>query len=58
MWCIPTAKQAAEFKGHSESVYTLVFSRDSNILSSGGLDCSVKLWDCTPLDEENAIAAG
>lgn len=52
MWGLPTAKQVGEFRGHTDTPYSLVFSRHGNLLASSGLDQCVKLWDCTQLDEE------
>ena len=44
-----------ELKGHSDSVYQLVFSRDGSILASGGLDNCVKLWDTSGFDGDGKI---
>ena len=52
MWGIPTAKQVGEFRGHTDTPYSLVFSRHGNLLGSSGLDQRVRLWDCSQLDEE------
>ena len=50
IWDIGSAAQVCELKGHSDSVYQLVFSRDGSILTSGGLDNCVKLWDASGFD--------
>lgn len=56
IWDIGSAAQVCELKGHSDSVYQLVFSRDGSILASGGLDNCVKLWDASGFDGDGKIA--
>ena len=55
VWDISTAAQVCELKGHTDTVYQLVYSRDGTILASGGLDKCVKLWD-TSIFEENGMS--
>ena len=35
IWDIESGNQVCELPGHTDTVYTLAFSRDSNILASG-----------------------
>ncbi|XP_072936555.1 transcription initiation factor TFIID subunit 5 [Epargyreus clarus] len=46
------APAAAAPPCHSAPVHALAFSRDGTILSSGSLDCNIKLWDFTAITEE------
>lgn len=41
LWDIPEARSAAEFNGHTDTVYSLRFSRDGHILASGWFPFSV-----------------
>ena len=45
MWDLATGTLVAQFKGHSHTVHALCFSRDGAVLSSGGLDNKIKVWD-------------
>ena len=38
-------KLRATFTGHTDAVWSVVFSPDSKILASGGKDKSILLWD-------------
>ncbi|KPJ15131.1 Transcription initiation factor TFIID subunit 5 [Papilio machaon] len=37
---------------HTGPIHALAFSRNGTILSSGSLDCTIKLWDFTQITEE------
>jgi WD40 repeat protein len=50
--------------GHTAPVDTVAFSPDSQLLASGGVDCTIKIWQmnslqllCTLTDHADAIAA-
>lgn len=34
-----------ELKGHTDTIYSLKFSRDGEILASGSMDNTVRLWN-------------
>ena len=51
VWDLSTASQVIELKGHSGTVYQLVFSRDGTLLASGGADNCIKLWDASGFEE-------
>ena len=34
-----------ELKGHTDTIYSLAWSPDSSLLSSGAIDGTLKLWD-------------
>ena len=41
VWDIGKASKVCELKGHTDTVYQLVFSRDGTILASGIIHCSI-----------------
>ncbi|CAB3231072.1 unnamed protein product [Arctia plantaginis] len=44
---------------HTAPIHALAFSRDGTVLSSGSLDCTIKLWDFAAITEEaNGEEAG
>ena len=45
LWDLATSSLLKELRGHTETVYSLVWSGDSSILSSGGLDGTVRMWN-------------
>ncbi|CAN1199847.1 Uncharacterized WD repeat-containing protein C25H1.08c [Linum perenne] len=44
LWKLGQGDWAAEFGGHTDSVTSLAFSSDGQLLASGGLDSVVKVW--------------
>ncbi|XP_026321818.1 transcription initiation factor TFIID subunit 5 isoform X2 [Hyposmocoma kahamanoa] len=53
IWDIATGSPAAALPpAHTASIHALAFSRDGTILSSGSLDCTIKLWDFTAITDE------
>ena len=53
VWEVGGATQLRELKGHQDTVYQLVFSRDGSLLASGGGDNTVKLWDVSTFVDED-----
>ncbi|XP_040971489.1 angio-associated migratory cell protein isoform X3 [Gossypium hirsutum] len=45
LWKIGHADWASELRGHTDSVSSLAFSSDGQLLASGGFDGLVKVWD-------------
>ncbi|TYH54824.1 hypothetical protein ES332_D09G197500v1 [Gossypium tomentosum] len=45
LWKIGHADWASELQGHTDSVSSLAFSHDGQLLASGGFDGLVKVWD-------------
>ncbi|KAH9634956.1 hypothetical protein HF086_016517 [Spodoptera exigua] len=53
VWDISTGMPGAILPPlHTAPIHALAFSRDGTILSSGSLDCSIKLWDFNAITEE------
>ncbi|CAM9406871.1 unnamed protein product, partial [Discosporangium mesarthrocarpum] len=51
VWSTHTSKLLHRLDGHTESVYAVTFSLDGNLLISGGLDKTIKVWDLGPGSE-------
>ena len=34
-----------EFRGHTDTVYSLSFNQDNSVLASAGLDSCIRIWD-------------
>jgi general transcriptional corepressor TUP1 len=49
IWDIQTGQLIGRLIGHTESVYSVVFTPDGNGLVSGSLDCTLKLWNIESL---------
>ena len=45
VWDAKTGEQLRELQGHTEKVYSVAFSPDSNQIVSGSHDQSVRVWD-------------
>lgn len=45
VWDIQKSQQIQSFEGHSDSINTIIFSPDSQIVASGSWDSSIKLWN-------------
>ena len=43
----PTAPLIATLSGHTDDVYSVVYSPDGSRLASGSLDNTIKIWDAT-----------
>ncbi|CAG4944848.1 unnamed protein product [Colias eurytheme] len=54
VWDISTGSPTAALPlFHTAPITTLAFSRDGAILSSGSLDCTIKLWDFAAITDES-----
>jgi transcription initiation factor TFIID subunit 5 len=45
VWDVLSGRRIAVLEGHRKDVHALSFSPDDRLLCSGGLDCSVRIWD-------------
>ncbi|KAF7360035.1 putative TUP1-general transcription repressor [Mycena venus] len=45
IWSVATGALVEQLKGHRDSVYSVVFTRDGHGIVSGSLDHSLKYWD-------------
>ncbi|KAF8150266.1 WD40-repeat-containing domain protein [Mycena galopus ATCC 62051] len=45
IWSFPTGTLVEELRGHMDSVYSVVFTRDGQGIVSGSLDNTLKYWD-------------
>ncbi|MGH7998433.1 MAG: protein kinase domain-containing protein [Brasilonema sp.] len=44
LWVVSTGIEISTFTGHSDSVWSVVFSPDGQLLASGSADSTIKLW--------------
>ncbi|KAL9710413.1 hypothetical protein Ac2012v2_006714 [Leucoagaricus gongylophorus] len=51
IWSMQTGELRAKLVGHENSVYAVRFMNDMRGLVSGSLDCSVKFWDVSGLQD-------
>ncbi|KAJ7132154.1 WD40-repeat-containing domain protein [Mycena epipterygia] len=45
IWAVATGVLVEQLRGHQDSVYSVVFTRDGNGIVSGSLDNTLKYWD-------------
>ena len=45
LWDVTTGKHTATLQGHTDFLYSVVFSPDGRTLASGAFDGAIKLWD-------------
>lgn len=58
LWDLGSGRRLKTMTGHTGFIYSLNFSADSNVLVSGGADCTVRVWDVnkdTPLEAGGMI---
>jgi transcription initiation factor TFIID subunit 5 len=56
LWDIGSGRLIKEMTGHGSTISSLTFSADSSILTSGGLDCTVRCWDVKGSAERSNMA--
>jgi WD40 repeat protein len=44
LWDVTTGKHTATLPGHTDFIYSVVFSADGKTLTSGAFDGAIKLW--------------
>ena len=56
LWDLATGRRIKRMRGHGKGgIWSLSWSVESNVLVSGGTDCTVRVWDCLQsLTESNA----
>jgi WD40 repeat protein len=54
LWDAQTGQELFTLPGHTEPVMCVDFSRDGQYLASGRADQTVKLWDATSVQREEA----
>jgi WD40 repeat protein len=57
LWDVVAGKEIGPLKGHTNKVFSAVFSPDSKTLATGSADKTVRLWD-TATGKERAVLAG
>jgi WD40 repeat protein len=45
LWQAETGEEICALRGHSDAVYSIVFSPDGKTLASAGVDGTIKLWE-------------
>jgi transcription initiation factor TFIID subunit 5 len=45
IWDLAASNVIKELKGHTDTVYSLTWSPDSSLLSSGAIAGTLRLWD-------------
>ncbi len=57
LWDIGSGRAVKHMTGHTASIESLAFSADSSVLTSGGLDCTVRCWDVKGTGGRSSMAA-
>ena len=52
IWNVVTWESEAELKGHSNAVYSVVFSPDGSCVVSGSYDNTVRIWNVVTGESE------
>ncbi|MEH2222990.1 WD40 repeat domain-containing protein, partial [Nostoc sp.] len=55
LWNLDTRKEITTLRGHSNSVYSVVFRSDGKTLASASADNTIKLWN---LNLDDLLAQG
>ena len=50
LWDVATGDKVLTLRGDSAGVVSLAFSPDGQLLVSGTIDWTARVWDATPLD--------
>jgi transcription initiation factor TFIID subunit 5 len=45
LWDLGTGKRVKKMTGHTATIYSLAFSQETSVLTSGGADWTVRCWD-------------
>lgn len=51
LWDLGSARPIKRMHGHSDTVNSVAFSKDGNILITGGADMTVRLWSTKDSEE-------
>ena len=58
LWDLATGRRIKRMRGHGKGgVWSLSWSVESNVLVSGGADCTVRVWDCLQSSSESGAGA-
>jgi transcription initiation factor TFIID subunit 5 len=57
LWDLGSGKAIKRLSGHTAVPYSLEFSRDGNVLASGGADGTVRVWKTTVSNEGGHVEA-
>ena len=53
IWDLYSGEQVGALHGHTNTVYSLAYSRDGATLASGGIDNTVRLWDVAHIIDQH-----
>lgn len=58
LWDLASGRRIKRMRGHGKGgIWSLSWSVESNVLVSGGADCTVRLWDCLQSSLESNVNA-
>lgn len=58
LWDIGSGRAVKHMTGHTGTIESMAFSADSSVLTSGGLDCTVRCWDVKGTGGLSSMARG